>query len=464
MADAALSGAAGEAGGAVAAPEAHPTAGQPGAPGAGQGPAGGGNDGGGARLGEAVETVDRRGQRRETTQRDGGAKQRPQLPGVVLTDAEGDDAVLLGKKPGKPGAGGRDAQGRFVAGAPSPAATQTTATGDAVSPDTPVLPEGEQPKKQRFAFAGGEFASQEHAEQTFRSLRGMFKPLKEVLGENPGEWATKVQELRGGAQVARERDSYRDAYVAWRQDASAKEARIAELENALRSGGAQAGQHRQVSPAAGAQPAAGQATDVESVLNGIDMDAYEAIAVQGGLPAAGRYLTQQILTAVTQQLLPAYKAEFEQKLRPFEDAAVGRQVAEQAVNVFQQVAELRDVATGEMQFPELQDEQTASEVARLWTQSGLPAEHAMTPQGVIQAVGLYRMLKPRPAAPPPALMSPPRQAVPTPGPAASVPPEAQTRVPSAGRSPFDPATTRLLRSLDSGVGIDRNLGFARRRA
>lgn len=290
------------------------------------------------------------------------------LPGV-------DD---VGPHDGLPPLPQRDATGRFAkaGGAPS---------SDPAAPDAPATPEP--PPPQKVKFAGGEFDTMEHAEQSFRTLRGMHKS---VLAKE-GEARTRAWELH--------------------EHLTRAQARIADLEGQLRGGKAGA---TQTQPAA--QPGA-----TDAPAEGIDWELFASIqaeAQKAGKPeVAIRWLTQQ-QEALFQKRLEALTKQLREPLE--------RQEATE--NVQGQVYSLTDTLAarvntdGSPLYPELRDASMAEGVGRAWIAAGLPPEAALTESGLIAAIGLYRMQNPsgQPATP-------------------TVPPATTPATPAAPAAPAAPA-------------------------
>lgn len=377
------------------------------------------------------------------------AREHKRLPGVLLRGDE--DGLPL-----------RGPDGKFVSRERQEAAFDREFAGEdrsmpgeasnAPEKAAPELPEGVEPEKKpeaaaKFKFAGLDFKDQATAEQQFRTMRGQHKSLEER--------ARKAGE---------EKEGYARAYQAWKSDAEEKSARIAALEQelgTLRGGSGVA----KAAPAAAGTPAAGSGElSVEAILSEIDGDAFEATAVQHGLPQAAKLLAGQILRTVTGKLLPALQAEQQKVLEPFERQQAVRQVTAQTDALFAQVQALRG-PDGKQAFPELNNPETCREIGQIWAESGLPPEHALTPSGLMQAVGMYRLVKSyesAPAAPDaaPSTVVPAQR--PAPAAAASVADDRGAhQPPNRGRSNLPPAVAGLLRSLKQAPIGDAILGFSR---
>jgi hypothetical protein len=311
---------------------------------------------------------------------------RPSLPGV-------DD---VGPHDSLPPLPQRDATGRFAKPGEKPA--------DPASPSSESDAPAEPPPPQKVKFAGGEFDTMEHAEQSFRTLRGMHKS---VLAKE-GEARTRAWELHEHLNRA--------------------QARVAELEGQLRGGKAGA---TQTQPAA--QPGAPGAE-----AEGIDWELFASIqseAQKAGKPeVAIRWLTQQ-QEALYQKKLEALTKQLRE---PQERQEATENVQRQAYTLADILA-ARVNTDGAPLYPELRDAQLAEGVGRAWIAAGLPPEAALTESGLVAAIGLYRMQNPsgQPATP-------------------TVPPATTPVAPAAPANPGpDPATLADAGIDGSGAPFDR---------
>lgn len=300
-------------------------------------------------------------------------------------------------------------------------------------------PEDEAPKPQKFKFGDKEYDSLEQAEQSFRSLQGMFKPMQERL--------TSAEQLaEKAAESAR----------AWR-------ARAIELE-----GGGQVAPtpQRPVPPESGQQGRDPKA-DLEAALANVNGELFESLAREHGLPLAGRYLAAQVLATVNDQMLPRLRQEIMDQLapelEPLKQDRGFQQATQHVASLITQVSEYKN-ADGSDAFPELSDEKTVFEIGDLWRSMDMPAEVALTPKGLLQAIALYRMYN----------GTQPRQAVSTSTgvevsrPTTTAPPTAGQSL-EAGTAPSpvrgrnaDP-NAMFGRSLDDAPLVDPILGFSVRR-
>lgn len=298
---------------------------------------------------------------------------------------------------------------------------------------------------QEFTFAGQKFKDQAAAEQTYRSLQGMFRPLTE------------------------ERDYGYRAANGWKEAHDRQAARVQELEKQLGVAPSAAGsQNSGAVAAAGQQPST---ITVDDVLAGIDTDAFEAVARTGGLPHAGKYLAGEILKAVAEKMLPQYEQRFQAAIAPFQSQHEQVAAAQAAEQVITQVASLKSFDGSREMFPELKDPAALHEIGSTWRSMGLDPEKGMTVQGLMAAVALYRTLRgfvqPETAAslttPAPVGAPPARQ--PAAGPAAFVEGEPSSlNPPNRGRSNLSPEAQRFRDALNKTELVDKKLGFARNRA
>lgn len=274
---------------------------------------------------------------------------RPQLPGVFPDEGDpfpSDQAASPSRGP----------DGRFLA---SPSS--------ATSPTAPAGEHSQQlePKPAKFKFGGEEFDSAEAAEQNFKSLRGQYKPIQQLARQLGG--IEKVPEtLTRAAESAR----------AWNAEALRLQAELA----TLRSG-----------QPAGQSPAAPAPDPTPPAEADVDWDLYaevKKLATESGEP----WKAEQWLINETRKL---ERARFEQMLDArFEPIRVQQQQAEVDGRTTELFSNLQNytLADGSPAFPELNDGDSAYAIGKMWAQLGLPAEAALTPQGAIAAIAMYRML------------------------------------------------------------------------
>jgi hypothetical protein len=307
--------------------------------------------------------------------------------------------------------------------------------------DVPEPPPGSEKDSQapkKFVFAGEEYESQEKAEQSIKSLKGMFKPL--------------TQERDFERQRA---DEAVNSAVKWREYA---------LHLEQGQGQQTPSPAPQGTPApAGDQKVAG--VDLAKILENVDGNMFEKIAKDPdkGLPIAGRYLAASVIDAVVNELLPQYRQqildEVNKGIDPLREQQAFNDAAESVKDMFVSARGLR-LNDGSQAFPELEDPETAFRIAETWRNLDLPAEVAMTPKGLMQAIATYRLYHGAP--------QPKSEPQPTPQPTPQAPPFAAGAsdsggsgvIPGAGKSSPDDL---FARALDETELVDPNLGFAVRR-
>jgi len=363
------------------------------------------------------------------------------LPGV---QTRGDDADLFPDLPRKGKDGKIVSQKQAVEEAEEEmAAEKEDFFGNA--PEDPEVRPGEVEKKSApepppkeetppasadFEFGGKKYKTKEDAEQSHRSLEGMFKPLKDSE--------------QNAIDLAHQ----------WRDWGMAQERRAA---------GEQPDPNASAPPGTRAPDAGG--LDVESILRGINGEQFEKIAQdpERGLPVAGRYLAAQVLDAVHSQLIPKIRedmmAELTKGLQPSREQAAEQQAVKEVTNIYNAARGLR-LTDGTQAFPELNDPETMMKVGRVWANSGLPAEHAKTPRGLQQAIASYRMVygQPQRETPKPTEETPPE---PTVQPTAAVSVQTPSSVaPGAGKATPQSAFEKAFSEADL---VDPKLGFAVRK-
>lgn len=393
------------------------------------------------------------------------------LPGVVMRGA----AELFGDKTA------RDSAGRFRKlenpvddgdfddvedepdaheGAPGEAAPAKPAP-------KPTLPGEVKPGEQaaalpKFKFADEEYDSQDKAEQAFRSLRGMFKPLQEK--------ASRAEALE------REALEWDRSNKAWQEEL--KLALSGKLDsgraNILRQQLGIAGAGSPSTKAAGAIYKPDGSFDVDALIDPADMDAFAIIAADpdGGLPAAGKFLAQRILSTMHESLVPVLKDALLKEVQPVLSSHARSEQVSTADAVVDQLAALKE-SDGSVAFPELADEAQVQEIGAVWRAYDRPLEELLTPRGLMNAVALYRMEMNRPSrksatTTPTAIPGAGRAAAsPTPkvsasGAAASVADGGRGTGAGArvSRGP-DAQAQQLLNALADTSLVDSNLGFRR---
>lgn len=289
---------------------------------------------------------------------------RPQLPGVFPDDdpfpaapSRADSPTPPGDAPGRPS---RGPDGRFLPGT-SPAQDAAEHTLEPANADAPA-PE----PVSKFKFAGEEYDSQAAAEQQVRTLRGQFKPVQ-ALARNLGGMEHIVPKFTEAATSAR----------GWKAEADRLSAELA----AVRSG----------APTAQSPPSPStSATD--AATEGIDWELYAEVtrlATESGEP----WKAQQWLHEQSEKLVSSrVQSLLDERLAPLAQREHQAEVVAKTETLFGSLAGYTN-SDGSPAFPELNDETSAYEVGKLWATLGLPADFAMTPQGAIAAIGIYRMAK-----------------------------------------------------------------------
>lgn len=368
------------------------------------------------------------------------------LPGVLVRAKDPEDAELddfmkseLQLEPDEQPPEEKDAKGKGKERARGPDGRFLGAEGQPEGGQPAPVPgsENEPGAETGYEFAGERWDSQEKAEQSFRTLRGMHKSLEGRAGEN---W---------------------QAYTAWKdyaeREIASRDARIAELSKGgqISSG---AGQETGVVPG-----------DVKSV---VDWDAYRYIIEKGSPEQAGQYMIDQIMEHVNKTILPGkiegLRAEMNQKLAPITEQTYREQTANTMTEVTTQMQAYK-LPDGRDAFPELKNAEEVEKIGYFWAKEAKDQKDAQsrlqmltTQAGLMQAVALYRMIKSmEPAAP---------AASPAPGlPTEPVAPGAAATVSAGGRDGFTPGPPNgmdgneaaMVAELDKGAMVDNDLGFAR---
>lgn len=304
---------------------------------------------------------------------------RAELPGVVKGGAES----LFGKS-------ARDGEtGRFLAKMEGKhRAPETIAEVDddlikrpagEAAPKTPVpatdkRAPADSPAK--FKFAGEDFETQDQAEQSFKTLRGMYRPLKEKADQSDHNYTASQRWMDVTKQVLAGTAS-------------------PETINALRTQLGVAGVATRAPQSHSGSQGAGS-SNVAGILKDIDMGAFATIAADpdGGLEVAGRYLVQEVLNAVEEKLLPAVEQRIQGRVQPLLADREQSDLSRSAETLLEQMGNLVDPTTKEIAIPELRDPVAVTEIGRLWGADGGKAEELVTPRGLIKAVALYRFMNP----------------------------------------------------------------------
>jgi hypothetical protein len=300
----------------------------------------------------------------------------------------------------------RDDRGRFVAKTDPAQAPGETAEGKPPRPDAAPEPPVDPNAPKKYTFAGREYTNQSEAEQRHRSLEGQFKPLTE-----------KVRAMEETAHTAAHSAN------AWKARADQLEAELA----SVREGGGPQSQ-----PAGTQEPAGDPADSIDWELYAEIRKRYDEM----GEPWRAEAWLQQKQQAIWDKKQEALREEL---TRPFREAEARKQVAAQTDQLFSSLAEYVN-SDGSPSFPELRDPEAAYMVGRFWTSMGLPTDYALTPQGAIAAVAMYRMAGGKTAA---SLIAPVSQGSPTPAPPAPPSDAAAAASLAGGRpdvTPTAPAT------------------------
>jgi len=327
----------------------------------------------------------------------------------------------------------RDERGRFVKAAESQGGPTEREPAPGVDGEVPEVPEPpvdpNAPKK--YVFAGKEYESQEQAEQSFKSLQGQFKPLIEA------------------------RDAAAYSANGWKQVADGQQARIQQLEAELAA--------RQAPPQS--QPAEqGQSAEQQAQAD-IDWDLYavirQAAEAEGNPWKADRWLHEQM-----QEAIKAREAALRDELtKPYREAQARQQTLAEVEQLASSLAEYVNDSDGQPSFPELRDSRSAYMIGKLWQQMGLPPQYATTPQGMVAAIALYRMIESQSAQPSPEPTS--QEPVPT-SPPAPDPARAAAELgggkpesmPSAAAGEVDPRQAAILAGLRRTALTRKGLGFS----
>lgn len=268
---------------------------------------------------------------------------RESLPGVVEATEDDEKLARLTGESQRAARGQRDQQGRFVK------------SGVEKSAEIPLKP-GEEPAPTKYKWAGEEWDSQEKAEQSFKTLRGQYKALD---------------------SRARERDAAAHSASAWK----AEHDRVAAELQALKQG--KAAPSNEATPEQSA-PKAGESIDWALFAE------IQKVAAERGDPGfANRWLAEQQEAVIQARIEKAINERLEKELAPVKEAEQIRYVENHTSNLFASMAEYV-TDDGSPAFPELQNEEQAADVGRLWHSLGLPPEQALTPQGAMSAVLMYR--------------------------------------------------------------------------
>ena len=245
-------------------------------------------------------------------------------------------------------------------------------------PDKPGTPGtvAPAPAAPKFKFAGKDYDTLEAAEQSFRSLQGMFKPLQDRVDSLQRQLAQPAAASQPPAPVA----------------AAPKPGE----------------------PAAGAAPKPAGPTDP---MSGIDLSTYKAIAASQGPEVAAYWLQQEVTKTVTESLRGEFKEQLDSAMAPYRQTAEVQQHLGVAQNLYYELASYSTPgADGNPvpTYPELTDGDAAERIGQLWYNLPLTPEARNSVAGMHMAVAVYRDLvrggvfapgaspAPSPTTPPPA--------------------------------------------------------------
>lgn len=247
------------------------------------------------------------------------------------------------------------------------------ATDETVEQDPNAEQEGEPAEK--FAFAGQEWESQQQAEQSFRTLRGMHKSMQTKLAaaEKYGrEHYQKVMDWK----AAYERDI---------QGGPSRQGNQSPDAGGQRNGGSNGAAQASVNPAAADTP--------KGIIDSLDWRTIHQMAESEGMTVA--------LYEALDQVVPRLQELFDRKVNDStkdyrEQQAEAAQV-KGAIDLFTSMAAYVDDDGATPVYPELhQGEEAVAEVVRFWSQMGFPSDaYALSPAGVHLAILAYRHWKRR---------------------------------------------------------------------
>lgn len=257
-----------------------------------------------------------------------------------------------------------------------------------------------------FKFAGEEWESAEKAEANFSTLRGQYK-----------SFLRRVQEAEERAQRAEAQLQEREARVAPQQSAP---------------------------PVPNAQ---GEVDPLEEILNSIDEKEIKAAKQLYGEETAQKVALYRALKSYHGMM----QKELAQVLQPVHEAQEKGRFVQAGAMLLRDARDLAD-AEGNPTYPELQDPQEASVVARIWSDLNMPHDFAFSTAGVHAAIAIYRDLARRhqeanpPQQTPKAAPKPVRAAAGTVRPSAGRPPKPQAELDTAQRIlKHDPIRNKLFR-------------------
>ena len=309
-----------------------------------------------------------------------------------------------------------------------------------VKPDEEAAPEPEpevaEPEPEvtpeKFMFGGEEFESQAAAEQNFKSLRGQFKPLQEKLA------ATEAAN-----------QGWNDAYQQGKLTPPQPDRAEPEGSASVKPGDA--------------TPEPGSDDAIADIIKAVDWQTVEDIHEKDGPIAAQQWALYQAL----KQHDKAVSGRLKEGTEDFQKFQEVQRVNQLGVDTFQEAARRVD-GDGNPVYPELKDQEAASEILNIWNRLALPDDYKYSPAGVYVATLAYRDTMGRlglkagetPASTPPA-EAPVDPVVASVVAAAAanqdvVPGSDRTIPAKPGQSPGEQAAQAILKA---GLGTDPELGL-----
>lgn len=280
----------------------------------------------------------------------------------------------------------RDERGRFVEGKGSEVAPQAPAASSPSSPATP--PSAGAPAAKTFEFGGEKFVDQAAAEQSFKSLRGQFKPMIE-----------RVQSAEA------ERDRASTSAHSWKAEAE----RLTKELEALR-GGAPATGGKQ--PGTGGAPTGAVTAAGEGELDADERFLYEHAAELIADPKIGMGGFQLALREIQDKRVEARVAAVEKRFEEKLEAGLAPSRESSELQTLKTTADtlIADMSThvwpagharaGQVAYPELGDSDKIAAIASHWKAEGREPADLFTHQGLRAAIALYRFTYGEPAAAP----------------------------------------------------------------
>lgn len=245
---------------------------------------------------------------------------------------------------------------------PAPAAGETSTplpadAGGETNIPAPSDPAAAAPAPSKFTFGGVEYESQEKAEHSFKTLRGMHRALER-----------KAEEQRMAALEERQRRFE-------------LEQRLAALETQPQRGNGKTG--------AEGQPAGDPEAEAAS---GPDWRVFEILVEKHGLPTAMRWLNQANAELVQKQVTAAAQAlekRFDERLAPFQATQAEQQEFNELTGLFESMATYT-TEDGRVYYPELSQPEVMEKVGILWARMGFDKKELRSARGIHSAIANYR--------------------------------------------------------------------------